>query len=149
MATELSGQSKTALAKAVTRLQASKDRQKREAQSMGTKLSHAIGGITAGATAAAVGIAEGRFRNRDGTPLSVGPIPLPLAAGAAALGLSWWWNPGNQVSAAYAGCMGAYAVSIGRGWGKTWRAKAGVQGIGHDTDDLSPAEAELVFGDED
>lgn len=75
-------------------------------------------------TAAAVGVVEARFRNRDKTPLSLGPVPAHLLVGSALSITQWFADPAGQVSAASNGCLGAYGATLGRGWGSTWRAKA-------------------------
>jgi len=146
MTTALMDRSKTALAGMVSRLEAGKVRERRSAEVLGSKLMDTIGGGTALATAAAIGLAEGRISNKDGSPLSLGPVPLTLAAAAGLTGLSWFWNPNGQTAFAAAGAAGGYGVTLGRVWGRTWKAKSGVAGVGYA--ELSPEEQALAYGDD-
>lgn len=125
--------SKSFLAGALERSDAAKIRDKRKAEVLGEKLMDTVGGGTALATAAMIGLAEGRISNKDGSALSLGPVPLTLAAAGGLTGLSWFWNPNGQVAYAAAGAYGGYGVTLGRVWGRTWKAKAGVSGVGDDS----------------
>lgn len=147
MAEDLMTKSKTALARQVDRLKSAARRDGASMEAFGTKVADTLGNGTAWATAALVGVVEGRFRNKDGSPLSLGPVPLPLLGVAGLTGLAWFWNPAGQVSYASAGLAGYHGGTMGRGWGTAWRAKRGVEGVGEADDDLTPEEAALVFQD--
>lgn len=100
------------------------------------KVYRALGGLTALSTAAIVGIVEARFRNKDKTPLSLGPIPAQLLAGTGLQITAFFVNPLGQVSSAADGCLGAYGATLGRGWGNAWRTKASTAGkVSGDWDD--------------
>lgn len=147
MTTALMERPKPVLAKMVGNLEAARGRERRAAEKMGEKLMDTLGTGTAFATAALVGLAEGRISNKDGSPLSLGPVPLTLAVATGLTGLSWFWNPNQQVSYASAGCAGAYGVTLARVWGRTWKAKAGgVSGVGYAG--LTPEEQALAYGEE-
>lgn len=92
------------------------------------KVYRALGGLTALSAAGVVGIMEARFRNKDKTPLSLGPVPAHLLVGTGLSITSFFVNPAGQVSSAADGCLGAYGATIGRGWGNAWRTKASAAG---------------------
>lgn len=137
MTTALQTLSRSALVKKVESAERARARDTRNAEELGNRVLDFAGSLTAGATAAAIGIAEERFKD-GATPLSVGPVPLTLAVGGILGGVTLMgWNPGRQVSYAAAGCAGAYSVTRGRAWGAAWRAMAGKKKrrvSGHDVD---------------
>lgn len=136
--------SKTFLAGAVERGELAKVRDKKKAELLGQKLMDTVGGGTALATAAMIGLAEGRISNKDGSALSLGPVPLTLAVAGGLTGLSWFWNPNGQTAYAAAGAFGGYGVTLGRVWGRTWKGKAGVSGVGDDDTGLTAEEHALL-----
>lgn len=143
--TSLMDRSKTALAGMVERSDAAKVRAGKAAEVLGEKLMDTVGGGTALATAAMIGLAEGRISNKDGSALSLGPVPLTLAAAGGLTTLSWFWNPNGQVAYAAAGAFGGYGVTLGRVWGRTWKGKARVSGVGDDDDiGITAAEHALI-----
>lgn len=121
MTTALKTLSRAALEKKVESADRTKVRDARISEELGNRVLDIAGSLTAGATAAAIGVAEERFKNGP-LPLSLGPVPLTMAAGALLGGVSLFWNPGRQVSYAAAGATGAWAVTRGRAWGTAWRA---------------------------
>lgn len=152
MTTDLVQRSKSALAAMVERGQAASKRENARTVQFTEKLYKGLGGITAMSTAAAVGVVEARFRNKDKTPLSLGPVPAHLLVGTGLTITAFWMDPFGQVSAAAQGCHGAYGATIGRGWGNAWRAKASPAGkVGGEWEDhideaLQAEEAELLAG---
>lgn len=124
MSTELATLSRTALVRAVENAKTREIRERRSSEKLLDKVSDVAGGVTAFTAAAAVGIVEGRVQNPDGTPLSLGPVPLPLAVGTMLSALSFFWNPLGQVSAAQNGLMGAYGAAKGRAWGTMWKLRS-------------------------
>lgn len=131
-ATALMDRSKTSLAGLVNTLQGSRAREKRTTEVMGEKLMATTGALTAFATAAAIGLAEGRVRDASGRRLSLGPVPLSLAGATGLTVLGWFWNPGQQVTYAAAGAAGSYGHELGKAWGASWLAKAAVGGVGYE-----------------
>ncbi|TPV93784.1 MAG: hypothetical protein B7733_18675 [Myxococcales bacterium FL481] len=143
--TALMSQSKTALAKRVASLNNRIRREKESSAELGERVADLMGGGVAFATAAGLGFLEGRFRNNDRSPLSLGPIPLTLAAAASASGIaiatgSRWAN------AAANGAFGAYGHTIGLAAGNEGRVKRvrRVSGIGDEL--MEDEEAEHYFG---
>lgn len=108
--------SKTDLLKRAHGLASSIKRQRNLAEAASEKIQGLLGGVTAGATGFAVGLVETKVRNPDGTPLSLGPVPLALATGAGLSMLSLFFDPMGQVKAAACGSLGAYGATMGRGW---------------------------------
>ena len=148
MPTDLASRPKSALVKQVESMYRSRAREKSRAMEVGTRVSDLLGTGLAMATGAAVGAAEGRFRNKDRTPLSLGPVPLPLAVAAvsSAAGL---FTGRRAFNYAAAGAVGAFGYNIGKGWGAKALSKAGrVSGVGEDWE-LNDAERAVVFGVED
>lgn len=144
--TALKSQSKTALAKRVTSLSNRINREKRAAEEVGERVAGVLASGVALATATSIGFVEGRFSNKDDSPLSVGPVPLPLAvaAGTSLIGLA---TGSRWAEAATSGAVGAWGYGLGLAHGqksRTSKAKK-VSGIG---DELMDAEmAEHYFGD--
>jgi hypothetical protein len=137
--------SKDELASKVRGLLASRSRAERDGESIRQALYTSLGAGSAFATGALLGLVEGRVRNKDGTPCSLGPIPLPLAAAIPLVLVSWFFDPARQVSAAAAGATGLLGGTMGRGWGTAWRARGGAEKVGAE-DALTAAEQEIVFG---
>ena len=83
--------------------------------------------LTAPAVAGAVGFAETRLPNKDGSPASLGPIPLSgIVGGALGVGALFASDHpivADQIAFAGAGCMGLAAGSMGRAAGVKSRAK--------------------------
>ena len=156
MATQaIAEMSKTSLVKKVQGMAATKVRQTNAAERFGDKIFNALGSGTAFATGAALGFAEVRWQNPDGSPLSLGPVRASLAASFALTGVAFFFDPGRQVSYAAAGAAGAY----GLGWGQRMAVaakakKKKIGGVGYDDDDwdvsgdddygLTDAEAEAI-----
>jgi hypothetical protein len=150
MPTDIAKQSKPALVRQVETLARSRVRARSQALEMGERISDVIGEGLALATGAAVGAAEGRFRNKDRSPLSLGPVPLPVvvAVTSSVAGVMTGRRSFNYVAA---GALGAWGYRLGQGWGAKQLAKSGrkgVSGIGEDWQ-LNEAEREIVFGTED
>ena len=144
MSTDLAQASKGALVRQVERLHKSRAREKAKALETGERVTDLLGVSLAGITGAVVGAAEGRFRNRDKSPLSVGPVPLPLATAAvASVGALFTGN--RSFAYAAAGALGAMGYNLGKGWGASTLAKSGVSGVGEER--LSDVEHELLFGE--
>lgn len=144
--TALMSQSKTSLAKRVASLSTRINREKRATEAVGERVADVMGGGVAFATAASIGFVEAKFRNRDNSPLSLGPVPLTLATAAGASAVSLM--TGNRwASYAAAGAAGAYGYGLGLAQGTKSRAAKGrrVSGIGDEQmdDDL----AEHWFGE--
>jgi len=97
-------------------LQNSIKRERNRAEALGDKVMGALGGVTATATGFGIGYLETRVRNKDNTPMSVGPVPLALAAGGGLSLLALFVDPAGQVSSAACGALGAYGSTIGRGY---------------------------------
>lgn len=140
--------SKTDLLKRAQGLSNSIKRQKTLAQHAGEKIEALVGGVTASAAGFAVGYVETSVRNKDGTPMSLGPVPLALAVGGALSMVGLFFNPAGQVSAAANGALGAYGATMGRGAALKSSAKKGT-GVTTSGDEIvgadwSDAEAELL-----
>lgn len=150
MPTDLVQRSKSALAAMVERGQAASKRESARTVALTEKVYNVLGGLTAMSTAAVVGVMEARFRNKDKTPLSLGPVPAHLLVGTGLSITSFWMDPAGQVTAAAQGCHGAYGATIGRGWGNAWRAKASPAGkVAGDWEDsldeaMDAEEADLI-----
>lgn len=147
---DLATLSKSALARRVESLQRAKASASRAAEQVGEQVLSVAGGGVAWGAAAAVGVAETRWRNKDGSPLSLGPVSLGLAAGTLLLGTSTVYDPGGMISAAAYGALASDGVTRGRGWGVAWRAKSSapkVGGIGaYGVDALSDEELAMLAG---
>lgn len=115
MQTALAELSKTALVKKASGLMNSAKRERNAAEQLGEKVMQAAGTLTATASGFAIGFCEQHFQNKDGSPLSLGPVRLGLAGAFALSGLGLFWNPGQQITAAANGCAGAYGATLGRG----------------------------------
>ena len=147
--TELVKRSKSALVGVIESGKRAIEKDRRKTAQTTEKVYRALGGITALSTAAAVGVVEARVRNKDGTPLSLGPVPAHLMVGTALTITSFFANPFGQVSSAADGCLGAYGATMGRGWGNAWRAKAGgtkVSGDWEDSLEVAMEEEALLAG---
>jgi len=82
--------------------------------------------VTGPVSAGATGYLETRFPNKDGTMLSLGPIPLPLVvAGLGLAGSVAVKNPVGrfQLLSVVSSNMGLWTGTVGRGYGATARAK--------------------------
>ena len=82
--------------------------------------------VTGPVSAAGTGFLETRFPNKDGTMLSLGPIPLPLVVGATALTGSLFVKnriAKGQALAVVASNVGLWAGTVGRGYGAAALAK--------------------------
>jgi hypothetical protein len=143
--TALATLSKGELESKVRGLMAARSRSEREGASIRDALYGSLGSVSAFTASGLLGLVEGRVRNKDGSPCSLGPVPLPLAAGVPLTLVSWFWDPGRQVSAAAHGCMGMLGGSLGRGWGTAWRQRATQEKQGVGAEDLTPEEQSLVF----
>ena len=108
--------SKTDLLKRAQGLTNSISRQRNLAKAAGEKIETLVGNVTAGAVGFGIGYIETAIRNKDGTPMSLGPVPLALAVGTSLSLVSMFWNPANQVSSASCGAIGAYGATMGRGF---------------------------------
>lgn len=151
MPTDIAKQSKTALVRQVEGLARSKVRAKAQALEIGERVADVAGEGLAMATGAAIGAAEGRFRNKGGAPLSLGPIPLPLvvATTATIAGVATGRRAFNYAAA---GALGAFGYRLGNAYGTKLLAKSGrkgVSGIGEEWGALSDAENEVVYGMDD
>ena len=143
--TALMSQSKTVLAKRVASLNNRIRREQTQAAELGERVADLMGGGVAFATAAGLGFMEGRFRNNDRSPLSLGPIPLTLAAAVSTSGVAI--ATGNRwATAAAQGAWGAYGHTIGLAAGGEGRVKRArkVSGIGDEL--MEDEEAEHYFG---
>lgn len=150
MPTDIAQSSKGALVRQVEGLYRARARSKAQALEMGERVTDVIGEGLALATGAVVGAAEGRYRNKDRSPLSLGPVPLPLAV-AVASSVAGLATGRRSFNYAAAGALGAWGYRLGQGWGAKQLAKLGrkgVSGIGEDWE-LSDAEKDVVFGLED
>lgn len=138
--------SKTALEKRVVSLTTKRTRERAAAEEIGGRVADVMGGGVAFATATSIGFIEGKFRNKDKTSLSLGPVPLTLTAAAVASGAALLTGS-RWFSYAAAGAVGAYGYGMGLAAGEKSRAGKGrrVKGIGDEQmdDDL----AEHHFGD--
>ncbi len=144
--TALKSLPRTALEKKVNSLTNRIAKGNREASVMGERVAGAMGGGVAFATAVSVGFVEGRYRNNDGTPLSLGPVPLTLVAAAAGSAVAL--ATGNRFAqSASDGAIGAYGYGLGLSQGAKNRGKKSrkVSGLGDEQmeDDI----AEHYFGD--
>ena len=150
MPTDLTKTSKGALVRKVEAMSRGKDRQRAAALRAGETVQDVVGTGIAGATAAGLGYAAGRYRNKDGSPMSLGPVPLEIAAATAAtIGAVVTGN--RAFSYAAAGAIGAYAYKQGEAFGAKQLAKAGrrgVSGVGEDFG-LDDDEEALIWGDDD
>lgn len=128
------------------------------AQARATDAGIALAGTALGAgTAAAVGFAEGRFTNRDGSPLSLGAVPLPVVTGTVASlgGIAAILAGAPQIGAIANLCAAAHyglaAGSYARGVGALRRARlagpAAIAGADHGIGALTPAEREFLTMD--
>ncbi len=139
--------SKTALEKRVASLSKRQTREKAAAEEIGGRVADVGGTGVALATAASIGFVEGKFRNKDNTSLSLGPVPLTLATATAATGAALFTGS-RWFSYMAAGALGAYGYGAGLAAGEKSRVTKGrrVSGIGDELmdDDL----AEHHFGDE-
>lgn len=80
------------------------------------------GPVTAGVT----GYLETRFPNKDGTMMSLGPLPLPLVVAGSGLAASFVLESPiakNQALMVTASNTGLWAGTMGRGYGAAARAK--------------------------
>ena len=78
-------------------------------------------------SALGVGFLETRYPNKDGTAMSLGPVPLPVVLSAlCTVGamFSPWQVLNSQLHYITASNLGLYAGSLGRGYGVERRAKA-------------------------
>lgn len=115
---------KNELLRRATSLQASIRRERNRSEALGDKVLNTLGGVTAAATGFGIGYLEAKVRNKDGTPMSVGPVPLALAAGGALSLTALFFDPAGQVSAAACGALGAYGSTVGRGYAMKAAASA-------------------------
>lgn len=88
-------------------------------------------GRTAGATvvgpgvSAIVGFIETRWPNKDGTPLSLGPVPLSVVIGAPMLiGSLFPWVGAKQMSYVACALFGGASYRLGHAYGAVSRVKA-------------------------
>jgi hypothetical protein len=82
--------------------------------------------VTGPITAAATGYVETRFPNKDGSMLSLGPIPLPLMVAGAGLGASFFFDDPiakTQALSVTSSNVGLWAGTMGRGYGAAARLK--------------------------
>lgn len=173
-------QSREALAKAIRKLDrryTSANGQLEAAQTrfdglktVGMRLVGAVG--TGPLSAGATGYLETRFPSRDGSPLSLGPVPLSGVIGTlATVGAALPWAGAEQSSYVAASNLGLAAGTLGRKAGIAGRAKSllkqvptaareavrisgdGHEGLGYGfdqeehveaEDEWSPAERELL-----
>jgi len=143
--TALMSQPKSTLAKRVSTLNNRIRREKAASAELGERVADLMGGGVAFATGAGLGFLEGRFRNNDKSPISLGPVPLTLAFATASSGLAL--ATGNRwVIAAAHGSFGAYGHSLGLASGAEGRVSkaARVSGIGDEL--MEDMEAEHYFG---
>lgn len=142
--------SKDDLLRRAQSLQGSIKRAKNATENLGGKVERLIGGATATATGFGIGYIETSVRNKDGTPMSLGPLPLALAVGGALSLGALFFDPMGQVSAAAAGAMGAYGATMGRGAAMKAAADkvkpkvSGQELIGASWDQYSDGEAALL-----
>lgn len=127
MQNQLAELSKPDLLKRAQGLSNSIKRQRSLAEMASAKVTSLAGGVTAAASGFAIGYAETSIRNKDGTPMSLGPLPLALAAGVALKMTALFFDPAQQVSAAANGALGAYGATMGRGAALKAEAKKGGQ----------------------
>ena len=114
--TELVKQSKTALAAALNRARAQASRLDSQKSSGQQTIARAFGsGLLGPSSALATGWVEGKFRNRDGSHLSLGPIPLSVLVAGLAQGAGIFFpqatGPLSYVTAAN---LGLAAGTLGR-----------------------------------
>ena len=107
---------KNELLRRATSLHASIKRERNRSEALGEKVLSVLGGVTATATGFGIGYVESKVRNKDGTPMSIGPVPLAMAVGVGATITSLFFDPAGQVSAAAHAAMGAYGSTVGRGF---------------------------------
>lgn len=95
-----------------------------------------------GGTAGVFGVVQGRYGAKK-----IGPVPVDLATAvvAHAVGLTGPSRYAHQLHNIGHGAMAAYAVAVGRGFGKKMRAKAGEKPLLEGALD----EAERIFADVD
>lgn len=95
-----------------------------------------------GGTAGLFGVVQGRYGAKK-----VGPVPVDLAAGVVAhvVALTGPSRYAHQLHNIGHGAVAAYAVAVGRGFGKRMRAKAGDKPLLEGALD----EAERIFSDVD
>jgi hypothetical protein len=144
MSTQLATMSKSALVKRVTGLTSASQRKKAENVKAGDKMLQVLGIGTAATAAGIIGYVQGRVRDKkDNTELSLGPVPVTVAAATLFTGVSFFYNPGGQLTYAAAGCMAAFTSSYAKALGtKQFAKKHGVEVSGEmvgelDEDDLA------------
>lgn len=95
-----------------------------------------------GGTAGLFGVVQGRYGAKK-----VGPVPVDLATGVIAhiAGISGPSRMSHQLHNIGHGAIAAYAVAVGRGFGKRMRAKSGEKPLIEGAMD----EAERIFNDVD
>lgn len=82
--------------------------------------------ITGPVTSAATGYLETRFPNKDGSMMSLGPLPLPLVVAGTGLGASFFLDDPiakSQALSVVASNTGLWTGTMGRGYGAAARAK--------------------------
>ena len=119
--------SKTALAEKLERKDNQLARERREGEKLATTLGRTLGAsVTGPATAGLTGFIEGRVRNKDGTMLSLGPVPLPVCVGVPALvGSVFDHFLSNQLAFVASAQFGLAAGTLGRAYGTAARIKKG------------------------
>jgi hypothetical protein len=151
MPSDLAKASKGALIRQVEGIRRARARDKSRAEEMGDRVSDVLGSGLALVTGLAVGAAEGRYRNKGGSPLQLGPVPFPVLVATVST-VGGLWTGRRAFNYVAAGALGAQGAKLGKAWGAKQLAKAGrkgVSGVGEDWGALSDAERDLVFGVED
>lgn len=116
---ELVKQSKATLAAALHRARAQASRLDAQRSSGQDVIARAFGSALLGpSTALVTGLTEGKFRNRDGSYLSLGPVPLSvLVSGMAQLAGVFFPDAARPLSYVTAANLGLAAGTLGREYG--------------------------------
>lgn len=113
------------LAKALVKKDRLEEHHRKEAKSLQETTSEVVGVLlTAPSAAVVTGFVEERFRNPDGGRASLGPMPLPVAAGLGYLAMSLVMQKENPLAAtqlryAASANLGIVAADFGRRFGFT------------------------------
>ena len=147
---ELMSRSKESIARSLARAEGVAAREESEkSEILSAANEYAAAGLTGPLSAGGVGFIETRFPNKDGSRLSLGPIPLPVVTGLVPMAVAPFTPSGVATHLRIVGAAhwGLAAGTYGRGWGAMRRAEVLKKKGGATTtegEDWSAEELELL-----